>query len=222
MGDVETGLAQAAKTVSAHLQDRPTCFTARPGRTTRSQTSRPPGRRSTTSAARNYGLAAQGVAAAIGLPPAQCAGDLVSGIELLRRPQHRPGLPDGSSGAVKGRRKAGARPVHALGRHGIRQLRRCRGDRCPRRRRCERKDHRVRLRRVQPAGRRSAPLCHQHRRRLPDSEPQGRGQHGAEVLHDRAVALTDGPRACVCDRADRSTSWPTRPAAIRSSSGGGT
>ena len=80
----------------------------------------------------------------------ECAGDLVSGIELLRRRQHRPRLPHGSSGAVKGRREAGARPIHALGRHGVRQLRRCRGDRCPCRRRCERKDQRVRLRRLQP------------------------------------------------------------------------
>ena len=88
MGDVETGLAQAAKTVSAtfktaYLLHGPTG----PHNAVADVT--PAGATIYHQCGPNYGLAAQGVALAVGLQPRECAGDLVSGIELLRGTQHR-------------------------------------------------------------------------------------------------------------------------------------
>ncbi len=113
MGDVESGLAQAAKTVTGTFRTRPDRAAQRGrGRNAYRGDHLPPVRpelRPCRTRRRTRGRAVAGA----------CPRDLVSGIELLRRPQHRPRLPHRSSGAVKGRRKTGARTVHALGRHGI-------------------------------------------------------------------------------------------------------
>ena len=118
MGDVETGLAQAAKTVSgtfstSYLLHGPTG----PHNAVADVT--PTGATIYHQCGPNYGLAAQGVAQAIGVPQASVREISYQGSSFYGGAQHRPRLPHGSSRAVKGRRKAGARPVHALGRHGI-------------------------------------------------------------------------------------------------------